>query len=154
MTCLTNSCGFCLRRHGLRNEPAAPSSRQPDMSTFTWKTLLNGDWDDCRQLETSRPSRMPPRRPQSCPAPLPPTPSTIAGGESEIVNTVTLGDSVVADVGPTLDVAGTLTFAGNFPSADFLSGTIRIEGGGVLAGQGALGSSHRARAPRLSITAP
>ena len=68
---------------------------------------------------------------------------TIAAGESEIVNTVTLGDLIVGDAAPTLDVAGTLTFAGNSPSAAFLAGAIQIEGAGVLAGQGVLGNGRQ-----------
>ena len=74
---------------------------------------------------------------------------TIAGGESEIVNTVTLGNLIFGDAAPTLDVAGTLTFAGTSPSVAFLAGAIRIEGGGVLAGQGVLGNG--AQGPSAAI---
>src|ERR1700704_2213626 len=107
------------------------------MSTFTWNTVLNGGW---AIPATRNPAAAP--NAATAVAILPGAASaytvTIAGGESEIVNTVTLGDLVVGDAGPTLDVAGTLTFAGTFPSAALLSGTIQIEAGGVLAGQGFL----------------
>jgi hypothetical protein len=109
------------------------------MSTFTWKTLLNGGWAISPNWD---PATVP--NADTAVAILPGAASaytvTIAGGESEIVNTVTLGDLVVGDEGPTLDIAGTLTFAGTGPSVAFLSGTIQIEGGGVLAGQGLLGN--------------
>jgi hypothetical protein len=110
------------------------------MSTNTWTNLLGGDWATASNWN---PSGVPDG--STALAILPGAAQTytvtIAGNESEIVNTVTLGDLIIGNAGPTLDIAGTLTFAGTGPSVAMLSGTIDIESGGLVQGQGALGNT-------------
>ena len=78
------------------------------MSTFTWKTLINGGWAIPANWDSVPAGAVP--NDATAVAILPGAASaytvTIAGGESEIVNTVTLGDLIVGDAGPTFDVAG------------------------------------------------
>lgn len=108
------------------------------MSTFTWTTGLSGDWG----LSTNwNPNTVPDDT--AAIAVLPGTASgytvTISNGESEVVNSITLGDLINLN-GPTLDVVGTLTFGGSNPSMAFQSGSMVVASGGVLAGSGQLGN--------------
>jgi hypothetical protein len=113
------------------------------MTTFTWTTSTTGDWAIATNWS---PAAVPDAN--TAVAILPGVTSagaytvTIAAGESEIINAITLGDLTGGHFGPTLDVAGTLTFAGAGPSMAFLSGTMQIDIGGVLAGVGSLGTTQ------------
>jgi hypothetical protein len=110
------------------------------MSTSTWTTTISGDW----ALPSNWSAAGVPNSTTATaiiPGAISGYTVTIAAAESEIVNAVTLGDLIGGNVGPTLDIAGTLTFAGSSPSLAFLSGTIQIASGGELAGQGTLGNS-------------
>jgi hypothetical protein len=110
------------------------------MSIFTWTTTLGGDWNTASDWS---PATVPDA--DTAVAVLPGEPGTgytltIGQGESDIVNAITLGDFVVGNNGPTLEIAGTLTFAGTSPSLAFKSGSLRTDTTGVIDGSGVIGT--------------
>ena len=112
------------------------------MSSFTWTTTLSTDWNMAADWS---PATVP--NADTAVAVLPGVPAsaytvTIGAGESEIVNAITLGDFTAGHNGPTLEVAGTLTFAGSNPSLAFESGSLRTDSTGVIAGSGVIGASQ------------
>ena len=70
---------------------------------------------------------------------------TIAAGETDTVNSITIGNGFVSDSltsAPTLDVLGTLQFAGtNTPQTSFLQGGMVVGTSGVVEGDGDLGAT-------------
>lgn len=108
------------------------------MSTFTWTNTSGGDWAVPSDWNTGTvPSS------DTAVAVIPGANSsytvTLGSGDNEIINALTLGDFSHA-AGPTLSIGGTLTFAGSSPSLTFESGALQIASGGVLDGQGVLGT--------------
>jgi hypothetical protein len=112
------------------------------MSNFTWTTTVSTDWNTATDWN---PATVP--NADTAVAVLPGVSGsgytvTIGAGESEIVNAITLGDFSPGHNGPTLEVAGTLTFAGSSPSLTFASGSLRTDSTGVIAGSGVIGASQ------------
>ena len=110
------------------------------MTTVTWIASGGGDWANSGNWS---PATVP--NASDATAIIPDGTSgyvvTIAAGESEVVNAITLGNTVSGSH-PTLDVAGTLTFAGTAAGVPTLFGELQTEPGGVLDGAGNIGGHH------------
>jgi hypothetical protein len=109
------------------------------MSTFTWTATGGGDWSTPTDWDIGTAPND-----ATAVAIIPGAPGaytvTIRASDNQTINAITLGDFAGGHVGPTLEIAGSLTFAGNGPTLGFQSGLLQIDAGGVLAGQGLLGS--------------
>ena len=109
------------------------------MSTFTWTATGGGDWSTPTDWDIGTAPND-----ATAVAIIPGAPGaytvTIGASDNQTINAITLGDFAGGHVGPTLEIAGSLTFAGNGPTLGFQSGLLQIDAGGVLAGQGLLGS--------------
>jgi len=114
------------------------------VTTYTWKTGVSNDWaTPADWSSTSFPDA------SDAAALIDATGVgyrvTIAVGESDIVNQLTIGNNFV-NVGltaaPTLYIAGTLQFAGSNATSAFLQGGLVIAATGVVEGAGELGESY------------
>src|SRR5579871_4585667 len=110
------------------------------MSTFSWTAATNADWSTAANWD---PQIIP--NDTAAVAVLPGAISTytvtIAAGETETVNAITIGDLSGSHVGPTLDVAGTLSFAGSNANGKFFKGALRVDSTGELEGGALLPAS-------------
>jgi hypothetical protein len=109
------------------------------MSTFTWTAFGGGDWSTPADWDTGTVPND-----ATAVAVIPGAPGaytvTIGASDNQTINAITLGDFAGGHVGPTLEIAGSLTFAGSGPTLGLQAGLLQIDADGVLAGQGLLGS--------------
>ena len=103
------------------------------MATFSWSTGITGDWTaGANWLGGVVPNAA------TAEVVLPGAVAnyivTLPAGATELVNSVTMGDLAGGHVGPTLEVAGTLSFAGSGPHADLFRGSLLIDSTGELEG--------------------
>lgn len=102
------------------------------MTTFTW-VAGNGDWTTSGDWN---PNGVPNATDAGAVLPNSGTSNytvSIAAGETEVVNGFTLGDPS-SGFAPTLDISGTLTFAGGGASITYARGTVVVEAGALLDG--------------------
>ena len=110
------------------------------MSSATWAVATGGDWNTAADWNTGI---VPDGN--TAVAVMPGAASSgytvsIGVGESHIVNAITLGDLVGGHVGATLEVAGTLSFAGAGAGMATLLGALQIDATGALDGAGSIGT--------------
>lgn len=105
------------------------------MSTYTW-TIANGtgDWgvsSDWSPVAVPNDSTAVVNLTATA---VPAYTVLVGAGETEVVNTITLNAS-----GATLEVAGTLNFAGAAAGMTYGLGTLKVDSGGVIGGAGGVG---------------
>jgi len=111
------------------------------VTTYTWQSGTSGDWATSADWNPSGFPDSDTAAALIAAAGIGYT-VTIAAGESDIVNQVTLGNLVsgVGQAAPTLTVAGTLQFAGSSAETAFLQGGMVVASTGVVEGAGELGA--------------
>jgi hypothetical protein len=111
------------------------------MTTFTWNTGTSGDWASSTAWS---PVGMPDGSADAAViASAGSYTVTIGSGETQLVNSFTIGNNVFGfgAATPTLDVAGMLQLTGSSPASDLLQGGLLVDAGGVIEGSGLLGAS-------------
>src|SRR5690348_3494058 len=101
------------------------------MAIFSWSTGVTGDWT----AGSNWLGGMAPNADTAAvvlPGAVTGYTVTLPAGATEVVNSVTMGDLAGGHVGPTLEVAGTLSFAGPGPQANLFRGSLLIDGTGEL----------------------
>jgi hypothetical protein len=112
----------------------------PIGNTFSWLTGLSGDWAAASNWDQDAVPDSTAANVTIAATPIATSYTvTIAPADNEIVNAITLGNP-----GATLEVGGTLTFAGANANMAFLAGVMQIDSTGMVAGAGNIGATQAA----------